>query len=653
METRNFYIALYHPDHDLIDFPLVVSEGERTQWPPRRFSTGFTEWLIRNRRSLRRNTNSPDTEIAPIRFGQPSLSYLGVPIILGEHVLGVVSVQSTERFDAYSERDEQILTMIADQAAIAIANAQQYAAVDRELQRRVAQLEVLEATARDLNATLHLDTILNRLVQRMCSATGSDAGMVCLMADDGQTMQVRAMQGYPEHIRADGQHWSIERGLAGYVARTRESDLTPDVRLSPFYEPSRPSTASQMTVPIIHSNTLLGVLVLESDLRNHFSSDVLSFVQQMADHAALSIYNAHIHARALQQQALLERQSQQLSDVLRISQALSANLNLNDLLPEIVRAIRSSLGFNIALLSMVDDSDPMMMRRRAAVGIPAEQWEAMQQQLVPVAWYLSVMRDEFQISRSYFIPHDHAHYASVWYNQNESTYRPDLGERKEGEWHPDDALFVPLYDSDGYLISVLSVDDPYDRRVPSLQSIQVLEIFANQAAIAIENANLYAKTHERAITDGLTGLYNQSHFATLLEREVQMAHRYGYPLSLLALDLDHFKSYNDVFGHLEGNVLLREFSQLLRSRVRDSDIVARNGGEEFAIVLPKTDERGAFQLADRLRAAVATYPFRHRSVTVSIGVATLQPLMDTQVLHRLADEALYRAKHQGRNSVAT
>jgi diguanylate cyclase (GGDEF)-like protein len=652
MDTRHLYIALYHADRNIIEFALARENGKRVDWPPRRWDSGLTEWLIEHKRPLRLSSDSLAETMAPIIFGDPPKSFLGVPIVLGDAVLGVLSVQSTDHADAFSSRDEYILSMIADQAAVAIAHAQRFAAVDQQLQERVAQLEALEATVRDLNATLDVTVILNRLLERACVTVRADAGMVTLITEDRQALIVKAIQGYPEEIHFyQREGWSISRGLAGYVARTGQPDFTADVRSSPYYAASRPSTLSQMSVPIIHNNVVLGVLVLESDHLGTFSLDLTRFVVQIADHAALSIHNARIHEQAVQQQQLLAQRSQQLSEVLRISQALSANLNLDVLLPEIVSAIRSSLGFSIALLSLVDKDDPTMMRRRAEVGVPPSQWEILKGQLIPIAWYESVMRDEFRISRSYYIPHSHAEHHLIWDNTQNDTYRPDLGERDHDEWHSDDALFVPLFDSDGRLISVLSVDDPYDRHTPSFDSVQVLEIFASQAAIAIENANLYATTQELAITDGLTGLYNQRHFITMLDREVAVGLRYGYPLSLLALDLDHFKQYNDTFGHLAGNVLLRDFAGVLRANVRDVDIIARVGGEEFVIILPKTDENGAFQLAERLRVSIAAQQFIHRRVTVSIGIATLNGAMDANTLHDLADQALYEAKRSGRNMV--
>lgn len=651
MDTRYCYIALHHPEQNHMEFALAMEDGNRVYWPSRPWGAGLTEWVLEHRQPLRLRADTVDPRIAAVVIGWEPLSFLGVPIVLGDTVLGVLSVQSTDRSNVYSARDEYILTMIADQAAVAIANTQRYVAVDQQLKQRLAQLEALEATVRDLNATLDATTILNRLLERVCLTTGAEAGMVCLLTDDQRSLVIKTMRGYPEavaHYQRLG--WDIGRGLAGYVVRTGEPELTANVRTSPHYVASRPSTESQMTVPISHNNVVLGVLILESDQTDVFTLDLTRFVKQIADHAALSIYNADIHGQAIQQQVLLRQRSQQLSEVLRISQALSANLKLDVLLPEIVSAIHASLGFNIALLSLIDD-DPAMMRRRAAIGIPAEQWVMMKTQLVPVEWYKNVMRDEFRMSRSYYIPHTHAEHDVIWGSPPESVYRADLGERDHDEWHPDDALFVPLYDSDGRLISILSVDDPDDRQPPSLDSVQVLEIFASQAAIAIENASLYATTQELAITDGLTGLYNQRHFVTMLEREVAAALRYGDSLSVLALDLDYFKGYNDTFGHLAGNLLLRDFANILLSSVRDADLVARVGGEEFVIILPKTDASGAAQLAERLRVATESHAFTHQRITISVGVATLHSLMDATTVHHLADQALYEAKRHGRNHV--
>jgi two-component system, cell cycle response regulator len=175
--------------------------------------------------------------------------------------------------------------------------------------------------------------------------------------------------------------------------------------------------------------------------------------------------------------------------------------------------------------------------------------------------------------------------------------------------------------------------------------------------IRIKRAIEYAHTKRLANTDSLTGLYNRRSFQERLEQEVDRAMRYHRPLSLIMIDVDHFKRYNDTHGHLQGDRILVEVSHALKTLSRASDIVARYGGEEFALILPETDKVNAEIFGRRLREYVEQQPFpgaEHlptNALTISVGIASYTPPDTKEALIEAADIALYYAKREGRNCV--
>ena len=154
-------------------------------------------------------------------------------------------------------------------------------------------------------------------------------------------------------------------------------------------------------------------------------------------------------------------------------------------------------------------------------------------------------------------------------------------------------------------------------------------------------------------SDALTGLPNRRAFEQRLEEEIARAARYEMPLSLAIIDVDHFKPYNDTMGHLAGDVVLRRVAEVLRLSARAEDIVARIGGEEFAVILPNTPRAGASVLGERFRRAIAVEPWPERAMTISVGVSTtVGGNVTRSAFMSAADAALYQAKEDGRNRVA-
>ncbi|MEW6557113.1 MAG: diguanylate cyclase [Elusimicrobiota bacterium] len=178
-----------------------------------------------------------------------------------------------------------------------------------------------------------------------------------------------------------------------------------------------------------------------------------------------------------------------------------------------------------------------------------------------------------------------------------------------------------------------------------------LNNLSDSAAIALHNAQLY----ELAITDGLTKLYIHRYFQTRLESELIRAKRYNSNISLLMLDIDHFKKINDTYGHQEGDYVLKKFARILMDNIRKVDIPVRYGGEEFTIILPETGLAGAEQVAEHLRCLVEQEDFiidtKRVPVTTSVGVACWDKIASKEEFIEQSDKALYQAKHEGRNRV--
>jgi len=217
----------------------------------------------------------------------------------------------------------------------------------------------------------------------------------------------------------------------------------------------------------------------------------------------------------------------------------------------------------------------------------------------------------------------------------------------------EELISVPLRTTGGVL-GVLNLYDRIDGRPYDDRDLETIRTFASQAAVALDNVLLHQEAQRLSVTDGLTGLRNYRFFQQAISRETERAVRFGRPLGLLMLDLDHFKNVNDTHGHQVGDAVLIEIADRVRAEVREVDFVARYGGEEFAVVLPETDRQGAEHIAQRIGERIRGRPL-HASgvevnVTVSIGVAVLPDDGTTpSALIRAADEALYSAKAAGRD----
>jgi diguanylate cyclase (GGDEF)-like protein/putative nucleotidyltransferase with HDIG domain len=201
------------------------------------------------------------------------------------------------------------------------------------------------------------------------------------------------------------------------------------------------------------------------------------------------------------------------------------------------------------------------------------------------------------------------------------------------------------------LIGMLALGNKPNQMIMSHEDIELISNITTQAGVIIENAQLYTHARMRANTDELTGLYNHRHFHECLDQEITRASRLGGTFSLIMMDVDLFKSYNDIYGHLAGDMVLRKVGEYIDISIREIDMAFRYGGEEFAVLLPGAHIDDAYKVAERIRKTIESKTSsKAMPITISVGVANWpnDGVIKEEIIGR-ADEALYRAKQMGRN----
>ncbi len=316
----------------------------------------------------------------------------------------------------------------------------------------------------------------------------------------------------------------------------------------------------------------------------------------------------------------------------KLAKEISSILELDKLLPKIMDAFVEAAGVNKGSIMLLNEEGTLEIK--SAVGLSERAIKEVHPKLGEgIAGKVALSGKPILINNT----------------KKDSLYKDFVLDPKK-ERPPETLLCLPLIFKNR-ILGVVNLENKIEHK-PFLRNDEVLlSILANQSAVAVTNAQLY----DSAVTDGLTGLHNQKYFRLSLTQEIERTKRYKCPFSLFLLDIDHFKSFNDTYGHQTGDTVLRELAKLLKSSVRASDLCARYGGEEFAIILLETDPADTFWIGERLRKKIENSSFTEKnlSLTVSGGVASYsgEQKINKEELIRRADSALYTSKNNGRNCV--
>ena len=362
--------------------------------------------------------------------------------------------------------------------------------------------------------------------------------------------------------------------------------------------------------------------------------DVVMFEEQLKFRKSLEEKNSVIERKS----RTLEQLVRDLSLIYEIGQEVNSVVDLDKLYANITETLKKYLSINECAI-LVFDERREELHVRAAFGFPE-----------PDAVFRTTFRPGEGITGLV------AETGRKIYIRDTSREERFLHYKGEKPVIPSSFLSVPLV----YKGEVLGVINFAREGVGSFsyQDVRMMSLVAGQVSQALANARLYTRTRELSVRDELTGINNRRHFQQMLQMEWKRAVRFRRQLSLIMVDVDHFKEYNDTFGHLQGDGVLRSIGSLLKKNLREVDTVARFGGEEFVLLLPDTDKRGALVVAEKIRAVVSGHRFvtdemrETRTITVSAGVATYpDDVGEMEDLIDQADIALYRAKELGRNRV--
>jgi diguanylate cyclase (GGDEF)-like protein len=580
---------------------------------------------------------------------------ISVPLVFEGSPIGCLTLVEKHAMRRFDEADKRLIALLAAPAAVAIHNARVYRLWEEENRHLSSLLD----SSRALSSTLDLDDLLALVCRKAARALDTAQSVIYEYDRRQDAIVYRAL--YDEAPAADaesrlGMSFRLDDYPSDRVVLTGgrvveetilDLDLADDVRASMEEWGER----SCLSVPISFNDEPVGMLVLiETKRDRRFSAKEIDLARGLGEQAAYAIHHARLYRRE-------QAQNARLMALLESSRILAGSLDATKVLDELRAGAAGLFGAQqVAVDVALAGDDGRYLPLEAALAEVPDGGDGTEE-LVP-----AVSLDELS---------------------TRVVTRREPGQETCGDLCRVVLPLVVQGEAQGFVDVRLMGGHELGQGEMGL-----LQILAGQTAAAIVNARLYRTIERQAITDGLTGLYNHRYFYERLNQEFARAQRYSLPLSLLMIDIDDFKHFNDLYGHPVGDLVLAEVGRILSEQLRRGvDLAARYGGEEFVVLLPNTRRDGAQVVGDRLvrqiaaltRAASAAAPERDEDartvgerIRLSIATAQIPGIRDGSEPHvsvsvgaaafpgaaggpaelvRNADKALYLAKRLGKNRV--
>lgn len=560
-------------------------------------------------------------------------SFLIIPIIVNNQWWGGIGLDEYRQERNWSIVEKDTLRIAANILGSVIERLENEELVKDLLGKERKQREIFQALSEVgtlLISTHELEPLLDIILEQMRKVINYDSASVLLRF--GNKVRISRLHGYYQNSSGglkvrEGFEFSIEntRNLFEMMEQKKPLIIPDTHEYDWLFVEGIEYVRSFAGAPILVQGEVLGFLTLDKAEPDYYQQEHIELLSIFSTYVGIALQNARFLESA-------NRRANEAETFRKASSLVASELELGQVLKEILIQLEKVMPYDSAAIFLATTEGLKVMAGRY---LPND--NAIIGQTLPIE---DKLFEEISESKSAIILEDAQKDHRFLGFGNTGYIRGWMG--------------LPMY-LRGQIIGYLSIDN---KRVGaySKESANLIQAFANEAAIAIENARLFQQVQTMAITDPLTSVFNRRYFSEIGAREFRRSVRNNHPLSLILIDIDHFKNFNDRYGHLAGDQVLKRIGKECQKHLRESDIFARFGGEEFVLLLPETNIEEAKLIAERMLKIINDIEIEANgqmvSVSVSMGVAERDTdTVNLDDLFEHADKALYNAKGQGRGRV--